>query len=182
MELNAENIASWYRHLIQDAPDLIEKIRLSLKNVWPGFQGLRLESAGENTKILKAVADGGGIRHELSLDQLSDGQRALIVLYTLLHYVKGSTSRLVGFDEPANFVALAEIQPWVISLCQVVEDQGSQALIVSHHPELINYLAPQDAVVLSRPDGGPTRFKPFYASPGTTLPPAEVISRGWEGE
>lgn len=182
----ATNFASWYRHLIQDSPDLIEEIKQSLANVWTGFKGLRLETAGPNTKVLKVVLNAGlngeGTKYELSLKQISDGQRALIVLYTLLHYVKGSTSPLVGIDEPDNFVALQEIQPWVVSLCQAVEDHGSQALIISHHPELINFLAPQDAVVLSRPDGGPTRVKPFQTTPGSTLTPAEVISRGWDSE
>lgn len=182
----ATNFASWYRHLIQDSPDLIEEIKQSLTNVWTGFKGLRLETAGTKTKVLKVVLNAGlngeGTKYELTLEQISDGQRALIVLYTLLHYVKGSTSPLVGIDEADNFVALQEIQPWVVSLCQAVEDHGSQALLISHHPELINYLAPQDAVVLSRPDGGPTRVKPFRTTPGSTLSPAEVISRGWDSE
>ena len=182
----ATNFASWYRHLIQDSPDLIEEIKQSLTNVWTGFRGLRLESAGPNTKTLKVVLNAGvngeGPKYELSLGEVSDGQRALIVLYTVLHYMKNSTSPLVGIDEPDNFVALQEIQPWLVSLCQAVEDNGSQALIISHHPELINYLAPQDAVVLSRPDGGPTRIKPFRSEPGTTLSPAEVVARGWDSE
>jgi predicted ATPase len=180
------NFASWYRHLIQDSPDLIEEIKQSLTNVWAGFKGLRLETAGTKTKVLKVVLNAGlngaGTKYELTLEQISDGQRALIVLYTLLHYVKSSTSPLVGIDEADNFVALQEIQPWLVSLCQAVEDHGSQALLISHHPELINYLAPQDAVVLSRPAGGPTRGKPFQTTPGSTLTPAEVISRGWDGE
>ena len=163
----AANFASWYRHLILDSPELIEEIRRSLTDVWTGFRGLRLETAGTTTKIMKIVmsagANGEGSKYELSLDEVSDGQRSLIVLYTLLHYVKRSTSPLIAIDEPDNFVALEEIQPWIVSLSQAVEDHGSQALIISHHPELINYLAPQDAMVLSRQEGGPTRVKPFRA-------------------
>ena len=183
---DASNFASWYRYLIQDSPDLIEAIRQSLANVWTGFKGLRLETVGPNTKVLKVVlhagSDGTGTRHELTLEQISDGQRALIVLYTMLHYVKSSSSPLIGIDEADNFVALPEIQPWLVSLCQAVEDQGSQAFLISHHPEMMNFLAPRDAVVLSRPGGGPTRIKPFQTTPGSTLTPAEVIARGWEGE
>jgi predicted ATPase len=186
LDTSASNFASWYMHLIQDSPHLIEEIRQSLVGVWPGFSGLRFESAGPTSKTLKIVLSAGvngtGPKYEMTLREISDGQRALIVLYSLLHYVKDSTYSLVGFDEPANFVALAEIQPWIVSLCQAVEDRGKQAFIISHHPELINYLAPQSAMVLSRPDGGPTRAKPFRAVGGCTLSPAEVISRGWESE
>ena len=48
--------------------------------------------------------------------------------------VQGPARVRVGFDEPDNFIALQEIQPWLVSLCQAVEDHGSQALIISHHP------------------------------------------------
>ena len=183
---NATNFASWYRHLIQESPELIEDIRKSLTNVWNGFRGLRLEKAGSNTRILKATLDAGvhseEADYELALEELSDGQRTLIVLYTLLHYVRQVPCPLVCIDEPDNFISLEEIQPWLVSLCQTVEDRGSQALLISHHPELINYLAPQDAVLFSRADGGLTRVKAFHSVPGSTLPPAEVISRGWDGE
>jgi ABC-type glutathione transport system ATPase component len=100
------------------------------------------------------------------------GQRVLIALYTLLRFAERSTIPLVCIDEPDNFVSLAEIQPWLMAISQTVEDHGSQVLFISHHPELINYLAPQDAVLLRRPEGGPTRVLPFPAAPGSTLTPA----------
>lgn len=179
---SATNFASWYRHLIQDAPALIEEIRQSLSNVWTEFRGLRLETAGTKTKVLKIVLQESGTKYELDLQQVSDGQRALIVLYTVLHFVRSSSSPLVGVDEPDNFVALQEIQPWIVSLCQAVEDHGAQALLISHHPEVINYLAPQDAIVFCREDGGPTRVKKFQTTLGSTLTPAEVVARGWDSE
>jgi predicted ATPase len=183
---NATNFVSWYRHLVQETPDLIEQVRQSLADVWEGFRGIRLETAGPNVRVLKvalrSTSAGGNGDYEVAFGDLSDGQRVLIVLYTLLSFAQQATLPLVCLDEPDNFVALAEIQPWLSGMCQAVEDRGSQALLISHHPELINYLAPQDAIVLHRPDGGPARVIPFRSSPGSTLTPAEVIARGWDRE
>src|SRR5262249_12601127 len=97
-----------------------------------------------------------------------------------LHFVERARPTLICMDEPDNFVALREIQPWLMGMCQAVEDHNLQVLFISHHPELINYLAPQDGILLDRPDGGPTRTLPFSLSPGSSLPPAEVVARGWE--
>src|SRR5437660_1017705 len=87
-----------------------------------------------------------------------------------------------GQHGPAYGARGCQTQPWLMDMCRAVEDHGSQALFISHHPELINYLAPQDAVILSRDEGGPTRIKPFTAANQSTLTPAEVIARGWESE
>jgi predicted ATPase len=181
---NATNFVSWYRHLIQETPDLIEHVRQSLAEVWEGFQSIRLEKEGPNVRILKVVFQSVEAKatYEVAFGDLSDGQRVLIALYTLLRFAERTPGSLVCIDEPDNFVTLAEIQPWLISICQAAEDRESQVLLISHHPELINYLAPQNAVVLRRAGGGPTRVMPFRSNPGSTMTPAEVIARGWESE
>ncbi len=76
---------------------------------------------------------------EYDFEELSDGQRALISLYTVLACAM-SKGRLVLFDEPDNYISLAEIQPWLLALTDKVEMGGAQAIIVSHHPELLNHL------------------------------------------
>ncbi len=201
LNANATNYVAWYRHLIQETYGLQELVRQSLQEVWEGFQGMRLDTAGPNVKLLKVLlkAPAGMKDYEVALGDLSDGQRVLIALYTLLRFAErtdepgtgtdagaGTGERpagsLIGLDEPDNFVTLAEIQPWLISICQAAEDHDSQVLFISHHPELINYLAPQNAVVLRRADSGPTRVMPFRSSPDSKMTPAELIARGWESE
>jgi predicted ATPase len=183
---SATNFVSWYRHVTDETLNLQELVRQSLAEVWDGFKGMRLETIGPNVKVLKIAfrssSVGGNGDYEVAFGDLSDGQRVLIALYTLLRYAEQAPLPLICIDEPDNFVSLAEIQPWLMGMCQAVEDHGSQVLFISHHPELINYLAPRDAVVLSRPDGGATRQALFRSAPGDTLTPAEVIARGWESE
>jgi len=53
---------------------------------------------------------------------------------------------------------------------------GPQLFILSHHPEYINQLAPDDGYVMFREKGGPTRIQRFSASEAS--PAAEVVARG----
>jgi predicted ATPase len=183
---NATNFVSWYRHVTDEMLGFEQVVRQSLADVWDGFQGMRLETVGPNVKVLKAVFQEPGAEkrgtYEVAFGDLSDGQRVLIALYTLLRSLERAAGSLACLDEPDNFVTLAEIQPWLISMCQAAEDHPSQVLVISHHPELINYFAPEKAIVFRRDCGGPTRVTPFDTSTGSTLTPAEVIARGWESE
>lgn len=104
----------------------------------------------------------------------------MLVIHTLLHFAIRSEKALLCVDEPGNFVALAEIQPWLTSLVEAAEDHGFQIMLISHHPELVNFLAPERAVLLDRLDGGPTRVVDSPRHPGAALAPAEVLARGWE--
>jgi len=195
LNASATNFVAWYRYLIQHTYHIKELVQQSLQEVWEEFQGMRLEPVGPDVKLMKVALKTpvvGKKDYEVALGDLSDGQRVLIALYTLLRFVENSnepgtstgggwtTSPLVCLDEPDNFVTLAEIQPWLISLCQAAEDHDAQVFFVSHHPELINYLAPEHAIVFRRDDGGPTRIGPFRSDPDSTMTPAEVIARGWE--
>jgi ATPase subunit of ABC transporter with duplicated ATPase domains len=116
---------------------------------------------------------------ELPFIDLSEGQRTLIALYVLL-YCAVDKERTLLLDEPDNFIALAEIQPWLMKLLDRVDEQNGQVILVSHHPELLNQMAGQGGVLLDRPGGGETRVLPFAPPDDTGLTPSEIIARGWE--
>ena len=86
----------------------------------------------------------GGERYELRFGELSDGQRALIALYALIHLAAGQGYTLF-LDEPDNYVALPEIQPWLRELENVCGETVLQAVLSSHHPELIDYLGSENS-------------------------------------
>ncbi|MHC5831008.1 MAG: AAA family ATPase, partial [Nostoc sp.] len=93
--------------------------------------------------------------------ELSDGQKVLIALYTLL-YCTQSEDYTLCIDEPENFLALPEIQPWVIQLYDFCIDGKIQALLISHHPVLINYLlASPIGYWFERQSNAPVRVKPI---------------------
>src|SRR5579872_684995 len=176
------NFAEWYRHLRLARGRITEEIRSDLQEVVGGFESLDLEDAGLNVRQLqvevRASSDLNSKSLRYSFDELSDGQRALVGLYTLLHAALANQTTIC-IDEPDNFVALAEIQPW-LSRLRDLQEIGSQVLIASHHPELLNELATRNGVVLDRVDGRHTLVRPWAPPSDTTLTPAEIVARGWE--
>ncbi len=177
--VNLSNIASWYRHLLQDDPRGNQELLASLHEAIGGFNFLELEFAGESRRLLVADFGRKGANLKVDFSELSDGQRCLICLYVILHFVvaKGST---VIVDEPENFLSLPEIQPWLMKVVDVVEERKGQILLISHHPEFINQLAPSHGVQFVRDDMGAIRIEPFRGDPNSSLPPAELVARGWE--
>ncbi len=181
------NLASWLRHLSQESIDAVPQIQASLKaGVLEGLIGFKLVKAGETTRILKFEFQFDGDdpfapapKFSLNFDQLSDGQRTLLALFTILHSAVGPDTT-VCLDEPDNYVALREIQPWLIELIDRTRATGSQCLLISHHPELINHLASSMGVRFFRDGLGPVRSQPFESVEDSGLLPAEIVARGWE--
>jgi predicted ATPase len=122
-----------------------------------------------------------GRSHRFGFGQLSDGQRCLICLYAILHFIVGRGGTVV-IDEPENFISLSEIQPWLMAAADLADDQKGQILLISHHPELINQWAPAYGIQFVRDGLGPTGFEPFRGNPEYNLPPAELVARGWDRE
>lgn len=177
IEPDGRNFSSWYRYLTTAHPEVIAQVTRSLKDVIPGMQHLRFRPIGE-TKWLEATF--AGLPEPLAFFQLSDGQRALIALYTLLHSV-GPLGYSLHIDEPDNYVCLREIQPWLAELEDTCSEAGRQAILISHHPELINRLAKDYGIWFSRPKNGPVRARKGYpAVEGLTA--AETMARGWDDE
>ncbi|MFN0172725.1 MAG: AAA family ATPase [Bryobacteraceae bacterium] len=178
--VDLSNFAAWYRHLVQAAPRINADLLGSLHASLEGLSYLGLEAMGENRRLLSCQFDDGRTESTRFLfTELSEGQRCLICLYAILHFYvqQGST---VILDEPDNFLSLREIQPWLMSLIEAVEEGTGQVLLISHHPELMNQLAPQHGVLFVREPMGPTRLERFQGEPDSRLSPAELIARGWE--
>ena len=180
------NFANWIRHLRQETDD--HEYLQDLKEVLEGFVGMRLEDAGERRREIKlrmnALEAGKNSPQptEYLLSELSDGQRILIGLYAILHFAlkPGAT---VCLDEPDNFIALREVQPWLSKVFDRTDDEfASQVLIASHHPEILNSMAFHEGLLLHRPGGRNTRVKRFDDPSNTGLSAADLITRGWERE
>ncbi|MXX05512.1 MAG: ATP-binding protein [Gammaproteobacteria bacterium] len=183
LKRDANNFAAWYQHQQLENPDRIEKFRRKLEEVIDGFDGIRLEKTGIDRRAFRvSFLEENQEKYELSLDEVSDGQRALLALYALTELSTGMSSPLY-LDEPENYVALAEIQPWLVELGNRCGESIPQAVVCSHHPELIDYLGSSHGVLLDRELSGATRVLDLSESISNEeggLKLSEVIARGWE--
>ena len=185
------NFADWYRHTHQERPDLTDTLTKNLIEViGGGFNGIRLEQVGHDARSFTIVftdQEDGDSRagYKLRFDEISDGQRALIVLYGLIILVRDQGYTLF-LDEPENYVALREIQPWLICLNDASGETLPQAVISSHHPELIDYLGYENGIMLQRESSGvitvgrpqATSTAGNEATVGLKL--SELVARGWD--
>jgi hypothetical protein len=78
-------------------------------------------------------------------------------------------------------VCLREIQPWIAELEDICGKEGRQAILISHHPELINRLARDYGIWFSRPNNWHVQARKGYPVVNG-LTAAETMARGWDDE
>lgn len=179
---DASNFVGWFRHVASLDLELVGKLRPLLEEAIPGLTGLSLASDGAEAKVLKASfrvegsSDSAGVSFPCRFDELSDGQRILMMLYTLL--LAAGDDRTLCLDEPENFLALREINPWLNMLLDKTQMGSCQAVLISHHPELIDALAVGSGRWIYRGADGPSRVQNVSTDP-TGLDVSELVARGW---
>lgn len=175
------DLATWYVQLVGSDVEGVISLQDSLKEAMDGFGALQFKGIESGVGELRGTFKSQGSPIVLGLNELSDGQRCLIALYMILHFliVKGHT---VFLDEPDNFISLREIQPWLLAAEDAVIESKGQLILVSHHPEILNYWAKEFGLLFYREENGHVRTKPFADTPETGLDPAETVARGWENE
>ena len=87
----------------------------------------------------------------------------------------------VCIDEPDNFVATREIQPWLTEIKDRCLEGSGQALLISHHPEIVDYLGAAYGTWVERGPNAPTRLHSL-AEKGSHLKLPELVARGWVSE
>ena len=181
------NFAAWYRAQILNDPHQLQQVKNRLSEILPGFAGLKLSArVGDYRELLATFSAGNDDpAHSYRFHQLSDGQRALIVLYTLVFETipdtgspddSGNVPRTLFLDEPDNYVTLPELQPWLAEIEDGAGDTLPQVVLISHHPEAIDFLA-DNTVWLAREPESHTRI--IEAKNDTGLRMSEVYARGW---
>lgn len=182
LDRGAGNFVDWYRHAVQENPMRALPHMDALRPVMDGFVDLQLRKAGLDSRalIVRFGADAEKT-YPLRFSEVSEGQRALVVLYGLVHLISGAGSVLLFLDEPDNYVALPEIQPWLLKLVELCEDTPSQAVICSHHPELIDYFGTAHGRALRRNASGAVTPHGLDPPPaGSRHKLSELVARGWD--
>ena len=176
-DLSMTNLTSWYRSLAQEQ-EWTDALRDALREVWPDFRSFKLVDAGLNTKALQLRFEpDAGNPILLFFHQLSDGERSLIGLYMLRAVLETGAAKSVLIDEPDNFIGLPELQPWVLSMRELL-DEEHQLMLISHHPEILANSGEANGRYLWRDNHtSPTRLAPLQVPDGMTA--GEAIARGW---
>lgn len=177
LDVGGRNFSAWHRHLSLETPERLKAANERLASILPGFSGLGSKQIGGTLRELTAhfSADSGG-ENSYRFDELSDGQRALIVLYTGI--LCAESGGVLLLDEPDNYVTLREIQPLLREMENECGDTLPQIALISHHPEAIDFLA-DCAIWFSRDSESFARVK--YAGEiknDAPLRASEIFARG----
>ena len=184
LDRDGQNFVGWYRHLMQERQHLAPDYVQAMRSVLDGLRGFRLEKIGVDTRALSAVFGEADEAHEFKFHELSDGQRTLSALYAIITLTAGQGTALF-IDEPVNYVGLREIQPWLAELADVCGSEVPQAVLCSHHPEVIDYLGGDAGMLMQRDGTGPTSAETLTDgleafADGSSLRLSQLMARGWE--
>ncbi len=170
-ELDLSNYAAWLNYWNNENREGVNFVESQLKESIKDFGFFKFSQAGTK-KILEAKINKDFYR----FDELSDGQKALAALYTLVYCIPENS--VICIDEPENFLALPEIQPWFDALYDQCAERNLQALLISHHPKIINLLANDSGYWFSR-EHNLTRVQKISPEDESGLSITELIDRGW---
>lgn len=172
---NLSNYAAWYSYLSQESQDKILNLTLQLRKTIHGFDSFKNTKEGESRILSVSFNHPSKVVYQLS--ELSEGQKVLIALYTLI-YCSSDDHFTLCIDEPENFLALPEIQPWWDQLMDSCLENEAQVMLISHHPSLINYLASNCGYWFERQDGQEVRVRRITENEDG-LSVAKLIELGW---
>jgi ABC-type uncharacterized transport system ATPase subunit len=175
-----ENFATWYLTVA-----LPSQIGLSLPElmtgVWPEFDHIKLEPISKSRMALSLVfnrAPDTKQALELPFRKFSDGERMLVLLYTLAAYQLVGDPKTIILDEPDNFLALAELQPWLIQLLDGRQKEG-QIILVSHNAEIVNTMGEHRVALFERENHFSKTVVRSIEIESSGLSLSERITRGW---
>ena len=176
LDENGANFASWYRWILLEDRAKVAAADEALRGVLPGYQRMALTNVGKNNhwELRVVFASGEGAEQDYAFDELSSGQRVLIVLYFSLH--GDGRNRLLLLDEPDNFVTLPEVQPLILKLDIGAGDELPQIAMISHHPEAVSFISDKETVWMAREPEQPARVVEFKND--TKIHTAKLYARG----
>ncbi|MDX2270048.1 MAG: AAA family ATPase [Bryobacter sp.] len=156
LDRSGENLSGILVKLNSKNPSAFASLEAELRQAITGMRKIIfLKHPSQDTRYPVFVfGSADATEYSLTLDQLSEGQRALIALHEVL-VGELDRLRLLMVDEPENHLAIFEMQPWLSALVDKAMVSGTQLILASHHPEFIDYLAQSNGFAMSKQSTGP---------------------------
>lgn len=178
---NATNLLDWLRRQ-QDRSQANRQIEDFLTLRMPDLEYFQFETLGKEEKELTLTfKDVNGKVLTLGFNQLSDGEKIFLLTAVLLSSLNSDKPTLCFWDEPDNFVSLAELRHFTTACRKAFENSksGSQLILSSHNPLMINEFSGHNTLVLSRSSHlQPTRAQWLEEFNYLSASPVEAFENG----
>jgi predicted ATPase len=146
---NASNVADWLAGLLGQHPAAYTVIDHYLKDVMPDLQDFKYESLGKEVKRLVIQFRGDGEVVSLNFDELSDGEKCFFLCAVIVAANQSYGPIFCFWDEPDNYLSLAEVGHFIVQLRRAFEVQG-QIIMTTHNEEAIRKFSNENTWILDR--------------------------------
>jgi len=134
--VKGERFASWHFSNFTNEAEKQVSITKQFKSFIPGLSSVNCPSSGDFYRWKVRVKYNDKF-YDLELRELSDGQKILFVLYSLLANAPDGSTLII--DEPENYLAPGELQPWLDAVSDAWEERDIQFILITHNPKTINW-------------------------------------------
>ena len=167
---NASNAVDWLAGLLGQYPAAYTAIDGYLKEVMPDLRDFKYENLGKESKrlVIQFKSDDGAL--SLHFDELSDGEKCFFLCATIVAANQAYGPIFCFWDEPDNYLSLAEVGHFVMQLRRTFEARG-QIVMTTHNEEAIRKFSKENTWVLGRKSHlEPTRLRLLGEfDPGTDI-------------
>jgi predicted ATPase len=131
-----ENFPAWRFDRVISQSEKQNWVIERCKNFIPGLVSINNPKSGDMYRLVVRV-NFEGKNHDLNFQELSDGQKVLMALYYILANTPDRSTLIL--DEPENFLAPGELQPWLNAMHDAWEERDIQFIVISHNPITLNW-------------------------------------------
>lgn len=159
---SCENFADYLTALLSDNPASYVTIKDFLEELMPDLKEFSNEQISADTRMLKISFGDNGTTFKLNFHQLSDGEKCMFLCAVLLAAQKMHDNIFIFWDEPDNYLALPEIEPF-IRLLRRKFCNDNQIWMTSHNEATINCFSHENTLLLRRKNHcAPVEVRPIH--------------------
>jgi predicted ATPase len=149
-EPDGSNFGEWFSGLLGSYPAAYSRIDGYLRDApMTDFGDIRQILVGSKSKQMLVSFQKNGTTLQVPFDNLSDGEKCLLLGALVLAANHVSGPLFCFWDEPDNYLSLSEVGRFVMELRRAF-GPGAQLIATSHNPEAIRRFADENTFLLYR--------------------------------
>lgn len=146
---SASNIVDWVSGLLGQYPASYTRLYGYLNEIMPDLLDFKYETLGRESKQLCIQFKTEAGMFSVGFDELSDGEKCFFLSSIIVAANKAYGPIFCFWDEPDNYLSLAEVGHFVLHLRRAFEQQG-QIIMTTHNEETIRKFSNENTWVLGR--------------------------------
>jgi predicted ATPase len=146
---DCSNFGEWFTGILAHSPAAYTHIDKYIRTVMPDFKDIKNPVLGKDSRCLSVQFQQDNASLIMEFDDLSDGEKCFFVAAAVLASHEAYGPVFCFWDEPDNYISLAEAGHFVMDLRRTFQS-GGQFLATSHNPEAIRRFSAENTYLLHR--------------------------------